>query len=137
MIAKRVSAWNTSRIHRFTQQQTRLFSADAAESPNIPEPTKEEIEANRHEWGIKYNDECLKFEKEWELIASSVESDQNTFIESELGDLQKEKVKMLVDKTLSLNMFELRFFQIYMKTQVQKATGLNPMKLNLDWPSLK
>lgn len=44
---------------------------------------------------------------------------------------------MLVDKVLSLNMFELRYFQYNMKVQVQKSTGLNPMKMNLDWPSLK
>jgi hypothetical protein len=31
----------------------------------VPEPTQEEVAANRDEWGIKYNDECLKFEKEW------------------------------------------------------------------------
>ena len=49
----------------------RMFSkTDAAE---VPAPTKEEIEAGRAEWGIKYNDECLKFEKEWEIIAKAVE----------------------------------------------------------------
>ena len=25
------------------------------------------------EWGIKYDDECLKFEKEWKQIADEVE----------------------------------------------------------------
>lgn len=38
----------------------------------IPEPTEAEKEKGRQEWGIKYDDECLKFEKEWELIAKSV-----------------------------------------------------------------
>ena len=69
--------------------------------------TKEELEKNRAEWGIKYNDECLKFEKEWEVIANKVEADQAVFLSTELGDLQKEKVHLLVDKVLSLNMFEL------------------------------
>jgi len=44
---------------------------------------------------------------------------------------------MLADKVLTLNMFELRFFQMEITRQVQKSTGLNPMKLNLDWPSIK
>ena len=39
----------------------------------VPEPTAEELEKGRHEWGIKYNDECLKFEKEWEIIAKAVQ----------------------------------------------------------------
>ncbi len=32
------------------------------------------------------------------------------YLESELGDLQKEKVNMLVDKVITLNMFEMRYF---------------------------
>lgn len=122
---------------RMIQQQSRCFSAEEGGKANIPEPTQEEVAAHKDEWGIKYNDECFKFEKEWELIAGQVEKEQNVFIESELGDLQKEKVKMLVDKTLTLNLFEMRYFQILLKTQVQKATGMNPLKLNLDWPSIK
>lgn len=56
----------------------RYFSATdaSAEEAKVPEPTKEEIEANRAEWGIKYNDECLKFEKEWEIIAQRVQDEQ-------------------------------------------------------------
>lgn len=44
------------------------FSTDDAkpeDTPKTAEPTKEEKEAHRHEWGIKYDDEALKFEKEW------------------------------------------------------------------------
>lgn len=44
---------------------------------------------------------------------------------------------MLADKVASLNVFELRYFNVRLKSQVQKSTGLNPMKLNLDWPSIK
>lgn len=45
--------------------QYRMFSAEEGqkeEKPEIPEPTQAEKDAHRHEWGIKYNDECLKFE---------------------------------------------------------------------------
>jgi len=59
------------------------------------------------------------------------------FLESELGDLQKAKVDMLVDKCLDLNLYEMRYFEARIATQVQKATGLSPMKMNLDWPSVK
>jgi len=38
-------------------------------------PSKEEIDAGRAEWGIKYDDEALKFEKEWKEIADKVEAE--------------------------------------------------------------
>ena len=73
------------------------------------------MEKGRHEWGIKYSDECLKFEKEWELIAKAVEEQQATYLESELGDLQKEKVRMLAEKVADLNLFEMRYFSVVLE----------------------
>jgi len=52
----------------------------------------------------------LKFEKEWEIIAKAVNDEQQVFIENELGDLQKQKVELVLDKVLSLNVYELRYF---------------------------
>ena len=122
----------------------RMFSAEESAEPakeeaasKVPEPTEEEYEKGRQEWGIKYSDECLKFEKEWNLIAKAVEEQQSLYLESELGDLQKEKVNMLADKVSEMNMYEMRYFTLVLEQKVQRATGLSPMKLNLDWPSLK
>ena len=39
------------------------------------------------EWGIKYDDECLKFEKEWKQIADKVETEQAVYIDKELSEL--------------------------------------------------
>ena len=44
---------------------------------------------------------------------------------------------MLADKVAQLNLYEMRYFQARLTEQVAKATGLSPMKLNLDWPSVK
>ena len=44
---------------------------------------------------------------------------------------------MLADKVAFLNIFEMRYFNIRVKEHVLKSTGLNPMKINLDWPSIK
>ena len=44
---------------------------------------------------------------------------------------------MLADKLLDLNVYELRYFALYTKERVQKTSGINPMKINLDWPSVK
>ena len=53
----------TSRLVRASQKMTALpvarFSAE-----------KKEAAA---EWGIKYDDECLKFEKEWKVISEKVD----------------------------------------------------------------
>ncbi len=38
--------------------------------------------------------------------------EQPVFLGSELGDLQQQKVDMLVDKVLQLNMFELQLYQL-------------------------
>jgi hypothetical protein len=59
------------------------------------------------------------------------------FIEKELSDVQKKKVQMLTDKFLDLNIFELRYFQQLQKEKLLKTSGMNPMKINLDWPSVK
>ena len=58
--------------------ELRYFSAEGEtpkeeEAGKVPEPTAEEIEKGRSDWGIKYDDECLKFEKEWNIIAKAVE----------------------------------------------------------------
>lgn len=41
------------------------------------------------------------------------------YLESELGDLQKEKVNMLADKVISLNLFEMRYFHAMITQKVQ------------------
>jgi len=51
--------------------------------------------------------------------------------------LQQKKCDMLADKMLDLNIFEMRYLAVSMKTRVQKTSGINPMKLNMDWPSIK
>lgn len=62
---------------------------------------------------------------------------QRVYLESELGELQRKKVEMLADKLLDMNVFELRYFALACKERIQKTSGINPMKLNLDWPSVK
>jgi len=95
------------------------------------------LERSRLEWGLKYTDEAFKFEKEWKEIASKVEAEQRVYLEAELGDLQKRKVDMLVDKLLSLNIFEVRYLVATISDKMMKTSGIHPMKINLDWPSLK
>ena len=46
------------------------------------------------------------------------------------------KVDFLVDKALSLNIFELRYFSMQLRDRIQRSTGMNPIKINMDWPSV-
>ena len=115
---------NFSKVILRQTQAIRLFSADASKDCGA-------------EWGIKYDDECLKFEKEWKEIADKVEEEQNIYIEKELSELQRKKVEMLADKVLDLNVFEMRYLAMACKNRIQKTSGINPLKLNMDWPSIK
>lgn len=89
------------------------------------------------EWGVKYDDECLKFEKEWEEIAGKVESEQQVWLDNEMSEAQKKKVDLICDKVLDFNVFEMRYLALSMKTRMMKTSGINPLKLNMDWPSIK
>ena len=44
---------------------------------------------------------------------------------------------MLASKFMDLNIIELRYFAAVLKEKVQKSSGINPFKLNMDWPSIK
>ena len=66
-----------------------------------------------------------------------MEKEQMVFLENELSDLQKKKVEMLADKVLDMNLFESRYFHALLAMRIKKTSGMNLMKLNLDWPSLK
>ena len=44
---------------------------------------------------------------------------------------------MLADKLVDLNIFEIRYLVAKVSIGIQRSTGLNPMKLNMDWPSIK
>jgi len=123
------------RLAQLTQQQRFAFSTpDESKTAEAESSTKV---IGDSEWGIKYDDECLKFEQEWKIIADKVEAEQSVYLEQELSELQRKKVDLLCEKMLDLNMFELRYFSLAMKTRIQRTSGINPLKLNMDWPSVK
>ena len=78
------------RSNTLTATQAAYFSEETQPAEKAEEaaaPTQAEIEKGREEWGIKYDDECLKFEKEWQVISDAVEKEQMVYLESELSDL--------------------------------------------------
>lgn len=47
------------------------------------------------------------------------------------------KVDFLVSKMLELNIYEVRYLGLKFKEKIMKGTGINPLKINMDWPSIK
>ena len=56
----------TQTLTRFTQSSIRIATTPARLFSS---------NEGAGEWGIKYNDECLKFEKEWKQIADKIEGE--------------------------------------------------------------
>ena len=93
--------------------------------------------AAAQDWGIKYDDEIYKFQKEWKQISDAVDFENPTFLENDLSDLQKKKVDYLANSVTDMNMFELRYFHALIGMNAAKHSGMSAMKRNLDWPSMK
>ena len=70
------------RAYIYATQSVRLFSSDNTDG------NKTSIPEGAGEWGVKYDDECLKFEKEWEEMANKVETEQSVYLKNELSSLQ-------------------------------------------------
>ena len=93
----------TKLIHKTIRMNvaSRWFSTEAAQAKTekvVPEASEEEKKKYRDAWGLKYSDEWLKFEKEWEKIAEERENNQKTFLDSELDQFQKQQVDLIVKK---------------------------------------
>lgn len=81
MLARQSLIASTKRAYIYATQSVRHFSsADNDNKSSVPE--------GAGEWGVKYNDECLKFEKEWEEMANKVETEQSVYLKNELSQLQ-------------------------------------------------
>lgn len=44
---------------------------------------------------------------------------------------------MLTDKIIGMNMAEMRYFSMVCKERIHMNSGINPMKVNMNWPSVK
>jgi len=91
----------------------------------------------KEEWDRKFQDECFTFEREWKKIQEESEKDQQQILHSELADSQRLKCEILADKLMDFNIYEMRYFSLALKRKIQAGTGINPLKLNMDWPSIK
>ena len=62
---------------------------------------------------------------------------QRAFVENQLDEPSRKKVAMLVSKLLDMNIYELKYFGLYNQQKLMKTAGISPLKMNLDWPSVK
>ena len=72
MLSRALLRASTKGRHALRSMQAFNFSSEDGGHRQF---TPEELEAGKETWGIKYDDECLKFEKEWKEIADKVEGE--------------------------------------------------------------
>lgn len=126
------------RNYRFfcTAESAKVDEADQMKQ-DFDDISEEEKQKYRDAWGLKFNDECIKFEKEWEAIAEEKNREQITALKEELTEVQRRKVEFLADKMVRLDIFENRYLAAVVQDKIRKTSGINMMKLNMDWPSIK
>lgn len=132
-----------SHLRKLTASSFRLFSsAEKQQSVDdlkkeFENITEEEKQKYRDAWGLKFNDECIKFEKEWEKIAKEADKNQRVALDENLDEYQKKKIEFLAEKITQLNIHEVRYLSVVVADNIKKTTGIPLMKLNMDWPSLR
>ena len=95
-----------------SSQLQRPFSTSEASEEKIPDPRTETAEERKvrilgdNNWGIKYDESCMEFQRDWEKIADEKNESQRKYLNEELSEAQKAKVQMLSDKVLNLTVFE-------------------------------
>mmetsp|Transcript_25125 Transcript_25125/g.24875 ORF Transcript_25125/g.24875 Transcript_25125/m.24875 type:complete len:238 (-) Transcript_25125:30-743(-) len=114
-----------------------MFSGEEASEEARPELTEEQKERYRTTWGLKFDDSCIQQEKEWEEIAEETNKRQMEHLKEELSDYQMKRVEFVADKFVVLTAFEQRYLAALIQKRVARVAGINPLKLNMDWPSVK
>lgn len=59
------------------------------------------------------------------------------FFSEELDETSKAKVAFLVKQLLGYNIFSMRYLSLRLKERIVSGIGIDPMKLNIDWPSAR
>eukprot|EP00356_Strombidium_inclinatum_P003000 CAMPEP_0170496190 /NCGR_PEP_ID=MMETSP0208-20121228/20643_1 /TAXON_ID=197538 /ORGANISM="Strombidium inclinatum, Strain S3" /LENGTH=172 /DNA_ID=CAMNT_0010772663 /DNA_START=115 /DNA_END=629 /DNA_ORIENTATION=- len=62
---------------------------------------------------------------------------QQKNLDNELSTLQKNKVEVVASAVASLNITEVTYFQMALDKRMEAVSGIKPLKLNTDWPSIK
>jgi len=59
------------------------------------------------------------------------------YFSEDLDETSKAKVDYLTKMMIKFNIFELRYLSYRVKEKLRRGVGINPLKLNIDWPSIK
>ncbi len=109
--------------------------------------TDEERKKVQDEWGQKFDEERFRYEKQWKKLIDAKEKEyvsswiiswgrNDKYLSPELTDATKEKMKYLLGMLMGMNVYEMRYLSLKLKQRILKGVGINPLKLNLDWPSM-
>lgn len=59
------------------------------------------------------------------------------FLAKELDDTSKAKVEFLKKMILGFSIFEVRYMSYRLRERLKRGVGISPLKLSIDWPSIK
>lgn len=85
----------------------------------------------------QFEDIAAKFEREWKLVYDETNTNQAAELSQVLTPNKKKRAELLAEAIVEMDLFELRYFSTLVRDRVAKTSGINPLKLNVDWPSLK
>lgn len=94
--------------------------------------TEEELSKNE-----QLKEKLHKFEREWKRLYEEKRQIDYSKTIDHLNEHQKKKVEFLVKHTQKLNLQERQYFAIKIRDQILKTTGLNPLKVNANWPQFQ
>lgn len=115
-----------------------MFSGEEKDiAQEYAEITEEEKQKYRDAWGLKYQDEVVMFQKEWEQLTRNPDDKRMSQLSEHLSEPSKRKCEFLADRILEFNAFEARYMSACVYENVKRNTGMNPFKLNMDWSSIK
>jgi len=86
----------------------------------------------------KYGKFVEQFQERWNRLAAACDADaESSVIDTDLTDLQKEKVDFLISKSLELGALEMRYLDARIAYYKQRDFGVTPYTLGHDWPNLQ
>ncbi|KAM3147333.1 hypothetical protein pb186bvf_000584 [Paramecium bursaria] len=78
-----------------------------------------------------------KRQQEWDAIAKKRLNDQLQYLDSQLSQVQKDRVDTLVDALIDLDVYEMQCLAQMINAHQIKSQGIGIFEVNTSWPILK
>lgn len=82
-------------------------------------------------------DSASGYVEEWQKVYEQRTASQQAELEQHLTPNQKKRLDLLSQALLEMDKEEVKYFTTLVRDRIFKSSGINPLKLNVDWPTLK